>query len=74
MGKKIEEKYPDVVLNAFPDKILNVDEAISHLMNATDLDESVIRNCLSELIDRKKLIPSKDTRGNLFLSKMRKLY
>lgn len=74
MGKKIEEKYPDVVLNAFPDKILNVDEAISHLMKATDLDESVIRNCLSELIDRKKLIPSKDTRGNLFLSKMRKLY
>jgi hypothetical protein len=74
MGKKIEEKYPYVVLNAFPDKILNVDEAISHLMKATNLDESVIRNCLSELIDRKELIPSKDSKGNLFLSKMRKIY
>ena len=74
MGKKAEEKYPDVVLAAFPDKIVNVNEAISHLMKATSLDENIVRNCLSELIDRKELIPSKDSKGNLFLSKMKKLY
>ena len=39
MGKKAEEKYPDVVKNAFPDKILNVNEAISYLIKTTDLGE-----------------------------------
>ena len=74
MGEKAEAKYPDVVFNAFPDKIVNVDEAITHLIKVTGLDESLIRKCLAELVDRKQLIPSKDSKGNLFLSKMRKLY
>ena len=74
MANKVEERYPEVVKRAFPDKIVKVNEAISHLMKTTNLDENVIRNCLTELIDRKELIPSKDSKGNLFLSKMKKLY
>ena len=75
MGKKIEKKYPEIVRRAFPkDKILNAGEAVTHLQKETKLDEKIVRNCLADLIDKKEIIPSRDTRGNLFLSKMKKLY
>ena len=75
MGKKVEKSYPEVVRRAFPkDKILNAGEAVTHLRKVTSLEEGVIRNCLADLIDKKEIIPSRDTRGRLYLSKMKKLY
>jgi hypothetical protein len=74
MGKQIQKFYPEVVKRAFPkDKILTASEAVTHLCKVTRLDEGVIRNCLSELIDKKDIIPSRDTRERLHLSLMKKL-
>ena len=75
IGKQIEKSYPEVVRRAFPkDKILNANEAVSYLKKETRLDEGVIRNSLGELLEKKEIIPSRDTRGRLHLSKMKKLY
>jgi hypothetical protein len=74
VGKQIEKLYPEVVLRAFPqNKILNANQAVTQLQKETNLDENTIRNCLSELIERKELIPSKDSKRNLYLSKMKQL-
>ena len=46
MGKKIEKSYPEFVRRAFPkDKILNANQAVTHLQKETKLDESIVRNC-----------------------------
>lgn len=75
IGKRIEKCYPQYVLRSFPDnQIMNANQAISYLENKTNLDQVIIRNCLSELISRKELIPAKDTCGRLHLSKMKKIY
>ena len=75
MGNKIEKSYPEFVRRVFPkDKILNAGEAVTHLRKVTLLEEGVIRNCLAELIDKKKIIPSRDSQGRLHLSKMKKMY
>lgn len=75
MGIKIERQYPEVIKRAFPnDQILNANQAVKDLMKATNLDESVVRNCLAELIDQKEFVPSWDSKGSLHLAKMKKLY
>jgi hypothetical protein len=75
VGKQIEKSYPNFVLRAFPkDKILNASQAVTYLKKETNLNEGVVRNCLADLIDKKELIPSRDSRGRLHLSKMKKLY
>ena len=64
-----------MIFQAFPDKkILNENQTVTHLKKATDLDEVTIRQCLADLIGTNELIPTKDSRGNLHLAKMRKMY
>ena len=75
MGKRIEKSYPTVIKKAFPnDQILESNQAVRHLKKTTNLDEVVIRQCLADLIEKNELIPSKDSRGQLHLAKMRKMY
>ena len=74
-GKQAEKLYPEVIKRAFPnDQILNANQAVKDLIKATNLDESVVRNCLAELIDQKEFIPSWDSKGRLHLAKMKKMY
>ena len=74
-GKQVEKLYPEVVKRAFPnDQILNANQTVKHLQKTTNLDEGVIRGCLADLIEKNELIPSKDSKGNLHLAKMRKMY
>lgn len=75
MGKRIEKSYPTVIKRAFPnDQILESNQAVKHLKKTTNLDEGVIRGCLADLIGTNDLIPSKDSKGQLHLAKMRKIY
>ena len=75
MEKRIEKSYPEIVRRAFPkDKILNAGEAVTHLRKVTSLEEGVIRNCLADLIGKKEIISSRDTKGRLHLAKLKKLY
>ena len=74
-GKQVEKLYPEVIKRAFPnDQIVNEYQAVKHLREATNLEENVIREGLSNLIGSNDLIPSKDSRGRLHLAKFKKLY
>ena len=74
-GKQAEKLYPEVIKRAFPNgQILKANHAVKDLMKTTNLDESIVRNCLAELIDQKEVVPSWDSKGSLHLAKMKKIY